>query len=111
MPAFPALVLDGEDVALRVLADREAALQAHGGGVVRIAEIALADAVKSARKQLPLNPKTAMVYTAVATAEQLRADLVAKALAALLDGGQGGVTGRSRASPRKATADAAAMHE
>jgi len=92
LPAFPALVLDGEDVALRVLADREAALQAHGGGVVRLAEIALADAVKSARKQLPLNPKTAMVYTAVATAEQLRADLVAKALAALLDGGQGGVT-------------------
>lgn len=91
LPAFPALVLDGEDVALRVLADREAALQAHGGGVVRLAEIALADAVKSARKQLPLNPKTAMVYTAVATAEQLRADLVAKALAALLDGGQGGV--------------------
>jgi ATP-dependent helicase HrpA len=92
LPAFPALVLDGDDVALRVLADREAAAQAHGGGVVRLAEIALADAVKSARKQLPLNPKTAMVYTAVATAEQLRADLVAKALAALLDGGQGGVT-------------------
>jgi len=92
LPAFPALVLDGDDVALRVLADREAAAQAHGGGVVRLAEIALADSVKSARKQLPLNPKTAMVYTAVATAEQLRADLVAKALAALLDGGQGGVT-------------------
>jgi ATP-dependent helicase HrpA len=91
LPAFPALVLDGEDVALRVLADREAAAQAHAGGVVRLAEIALMDAVKSARKQLPLNPKTAMVYTAVATAEQLRADLVAKALAALLDGGQGGV--------------------
>ena len=89
LPAFPALVLDGEDVALRVLADREAAAAAHAGGVVRLAEMALADAVKSARKQLPLNPKTAMVYTAVATAEQLRADLVAKALAALLDGGQG----------------------
>ncbi len=92
LPAFPALVLDGDDVALRVLADREAAAQAHASGVVRLAEIALADSVKSARKQLPLNPKTAMVYTAVATAEQLRADLVAKALAALLDGGQGGVT-------------------
>jgi ATP-dependent helicase HrpA len=87
LPAFPALVLDGEDVALRVLADREAAATAHAGGVVRLAEIALADAVKQARKQLPLNPKTAMVYTAVASAEQLRADLVAKALAALLGGG------------------------
>jgi ATP-dependent helicase HrpA len=86
LPAFPALVLDGEDVALRVLAAREAAATAHAGGVVRLAEIALADAVKSARKQLPLNPKTAMVYTAVATAEQLRADLAAKALAALLGG-------------------------
>lgn len=91
LPAFPALLVDGEDVALRVLADREAALLAHAAGVIRLAEIALADAVKQARKQLPLNPKTAMVYTAVATAEQLRADLVAKALAALLDGGQGGV--------------------
>ena len=91
LPAFPALMLDGEDVALRVLADREAAAQAHAAGVVRLAEIALADAVKSARKQLPLNPRTAMVYTAVATAEQLRADLVAKALAALLEAGQGGI--------------------
>lgn len=95
LPAFPALIVDGDDVALRVLADREAAAQANAGGVVRLAEIALADAVKSARKQLPLNPKTAMVYTAVATAEQLRADLVAKALAALLDGGPGGPTGAS----------------
>jgi ATP-dependent helicase HrpA len=91
LPAFPALAVDGEDVALRVLADRDAAALAHAGGVLRLAEIALADAVKQARKQLPLNPKTAMVYTAVATAEQLRADLVAKALAALLEGGRVGV--------------------
>ncbi|MGL6289918.1 MAG: ATP-dependent RNA helicase HrpA, partial [Silanimonas sp.] len=93
LPAFPALVVDGEDVALRVLADREAAAQAHAGGVIRLAEIALTDAVKQARKQLPLNPKTAMVYTAVATAEQLRADLVAKALAALLGGDASGHSG------------------
>jgi len=86
LPAFPALVIDGEDVALRVLADRDAAAFAHAGGVVRLAEIALADAVKQARKQLPLNPKTAMVFAAVGSAEQLRADLVAKALAALLGG-------------------------
>lgn len=91
LPAFPALVPEGEGVALRVLADREAAAVAHAGGVLRLAEIALADAVKQARRQLPLNPKTAMVYTAVATAEQLRADLVEKALAALLEAGQGGV--------------------
>ncbi len=99
LPAFPALVVDGEDVALRVLADREAAAQAHAGGVLRLAEIALADAVKQARKQLPLNPKTAMVYTAVATAEQLRADLVAKALAALLGGeGAAGAAGGASAA-------------
>jgi ATP-dependent helicase HrpA len=84
LPAFPALVAEGGTVALRVMADREAAAQAHAVGVVVLAERALADTVKQARKQLPLNPKTAMVYTAVATAEQLRADLVGKALGALL---------------------------
>jgi len=99
LPAFPALVLDGEDVALRVLADREAAAIAHAAGVLRLAEIALADTVKQARKQLPLNPKTAMVYTAVATAEQLRADLVAKALAALLDGDSNDHGSMATASP------------
>jgi len=99
LPAFPALVLDGEDVALRVLADRDAAAQAHAGGVLRLAEIALADAVKQARKQLPLNPKTAMVFAAVGSAEQLRADLVAKALAALLGGDEAlGANARTTAS-------------
>jgi ATP-dependent helicase HrpA len=109
LPAFPALVLDGEDVALRVLADREAAATAHAAGVVRLAEIALADAVKQARKQLPLNPKTAMVYTAVASAEQLRADLVAKALAALLggDGDDAGTAGPTAATVASSTGLAA----
>jgi ATP-dependent helicase HrpA len=112
LPAFPALVVDGDDVSLRVLADREAAASAHAGGVVRLAEIALADAVKSARKQLPLNPKTAMVYTAVATAEQLRADLVAKALSALLDVDVEGHSGSDSASAsRSSTGRLAAIRD
>jgi ATP-dependent helicase HrpA len=85
LPAFPALVDHGDAVALQVFADRDLAARSHAKGVLKLAEFALADAVKQARKQLPLNPKTAMVYTAVDTAEKLRADLVHKALQALLE--------------------------
>jgi len=107
LPAFPALVDHGDDVALQVFADRDLAARSHAQGVLKLAEFALADAVKQARKQLPLNPKTAMVYTAVDTAEKLRADLVHKALQALLEapnGSQGLGALRDRESFLKAVA-------
>ncbi|UHQ24222.1 ATP-dependent RNA helicase HrpA [Lysobacter sp. 5GHs7-4] len=65
VPAFPALHDDGDTVSLRVHAEREAALRAHPGGVRRLLTIALADKLKQARKQLPVAPKTGLLYAAI----------------------------------------------
>ncbi|MGQ3469559.1 DUF3418 domain-containing protein, partial [Xanthomonas campestris] len=58
VPAYPALLDQGENAALRIFADRNEALRAHPRGVRRLLEIALADKIKQARKQLPVSPKT-----------------------------------------------------
>ena len=57
LTAFPALVDLGESVALRVFERRDEALAAHRGGVERLLRQALADAIKHARRQLPLNER------------------------------------------------------
>ncbi len=54
LTAFPALVDLGETVALRVFERRDDAQAAHRGGVERLLRQALGDAVKQARRQLPL---------------------------------------------------------
>ena len=82
--AYPALVDEGDSVALRVFADVEQARREHRAGVRRLLEIALADKVKQARKQLPVSPKLGLLYAAIETAERLRADIVDAALNALL---------------------------
>jgi ATP-dependent RNA helicase HrpA len=84
VPAYPALVDEGESVALRVFADRAEAAAAHPRGVRRLLEIALAEKVKQARKQLPVSPKTGLLYAAIESQERLRGDLVEAALNALL---------------------------
>jgi ATP-dependent RNA helicase HrpA len=84
VPAYPALVDEGEVVSLRVFADRSEADAAHPKGVRRLLEIALADKAKSARKQLPVSPKTGLLYAAIESQERLRGDLVEAALNALL---------------------------
>lgn len=94
VPAFPALHDDGDTVSLRVHAEREAALRAHPGGVRRLLAIALADKLKQARKQLPVSPKTGLLYAAIESAaprpdgprdsDRLRDDLVGGALRSLL---------------------------
>ena len=84
VPAYPALVDDGESVALRVFADRAEAATEHPRGVRRLLEIALAEKVKQARKQLPVSPKTGLLYAAIESQERLRGDLVEAALNALL---------------------------
>ncbi|HEY4555455.1 MAG TPA: ATP-dependent RNA helicase HrpA [Lysobacter sp.] len=93
VPAFPALHDDGDSVSLRVHADREAALREHPRGVRRLLEIALADRFKQARKQLPVSPKTGLLYAAIESqsprhdglkdADRLRNDLVEGAFEAL----------------------------
>jgi len=84
VPAFPALVDTGEAAALRIFADRNEALLAHPQGVRRLLEIALADKLKQARKQLPVSPKTGLLYAAIESQERLRGDLVDAAMNAVL---------------------------
>ncbi|HEX7802859.1 MAG TPA: ATP-dependent RNA helicase HrpA [Pseudoxanthomonas sp.] len=94
VPAYPALVDEGESVALRVFADRTAAAIAHPQGVRRLLDIALADKAKQARKQLPVSPKTGLLYAAIESQERLRGDLVEAALNAVLADGLGDIRDR-----------------
>ena len=94
VPAYPALHDDGDSVSLRVHAERDVAQREHPRGVRRLLAIALADKRKQARKQLPLSPKTGLLYAAIESAaprvdglkegDRLRADIVDGAFDALL---------------------------
>jgi ATP-dependent helicase HrpA len=94
VPAYPALHDDGDSVSLRVHAEREAAQREHPRGVRRLLSIALADKRKQARKQLPVAPKTGLLYASIESSaprvdglkegDRLRADLVDGAFDALL---------------------------
>ena len=92
VPAWPALHDDGDSVSLQVHAEAAVAAAAHPGGVRRLLRIALADRLRQARKQLPVQPKTALLYAAIESAaaedarregDRLREDLVDGAFAAL----------------------------
>ena len=85
LTAFPALVDLGESVALRVFERHDEALSEHRRGVERLLRRALADKVKQARRQLPLNSALALQWTPLGSAETLRADLVESALQERLD--------------------------
>ena len=87
VPAYPALVDAGETASLRIFADRNEALEQHPRGVRRLLEIALADKAKQARKQLPVPPKTGLLYAAIESQERLRGDLVDAAMNAVLADG------------------------
>ncbi|GAA4870155.1 ATP-dependent RNA helicase HrpA [Luteimonas vadosa] len=86
VPAYPALHDDGGSVSLAVHADRDEALRHHPRGVRRLLAIALAATLRQARKQLPVRPKTALLYAAIESAaprdtggkpvDHLREDLV-----------------------------------
>lgn len=105
VPAYPALVDEGESVALRVFADRAEAESAHPQGVRRLLDIALADKAKQARKQLPVSPKTGLLYAAIESQERLRGDLVEAALNAVLADGLGEI--RDREAFERRSEDAA----
>ena len=93
VPAYPALQDDGEAASLAVHAQFEVAERLHPGGVRRLLAIAIAEKAKHARKQLPVQPKTSLLYAAIESADprrdglkdgdRLRADLVDGAFAAL----------------------------
>ena len=84
VPAYPALVDEGESVALAVFADPLQARGEHERGVRKLALLGLADQVKQARKQLPVSPKLGLLYAAIESSERLRSDIVESALNALL---------------------------
>jgi len=96
VPAFPALVDQGDTVALSVFADATEADREHDAGVRRLATLALADKLRQARKQLPVSPKLALLYAAIEgfaqapgqapAHEHLRIDLAQAALNAVLAG-------------------------
>ncbi|WP_149195577.1 DUF3418 domain-containing protein [Luteimonas suaedae] len=91
--AYPALDDEGDSASLAVHADPVEARRRHPAGVCRLLRIALDGKLRQARKQLPVPPKTALLYVAIestaprATAARegdlLRADLVDGAWAAL----------------------------
>jgi ATP-dependent helicase HrpA len=93
VPAYPALHDDGDSVSLAVHADRSEAQRHHPEGVRRLLRIALGEKMKQGRKQLPVQPKTSLLYAAIESrdprnddlkdSDRLRADLVEGAFAAL----------------------------
>ncbi|GGK00004.1 ATP-dependent RNA helicase HrpA [Luteimonas terricola] len=102
VPAFPALHDDGDSVSLEVHADRAEAERQHPRGVRRLLALAVADRVRHARKQLPVQSKTALLYAAIEStaprgaggsrpADTLRQDLVDGAFAALTAEGLGDI--------------------
>ncbi|MFC3714959.1 ATP-dependent RNA helicase HrpA [Luteimonas soli] len=102
VPAYPALHDHGDSVSLDVHADRDEARRHHPRGVRRLLALALADRMRQARKQLPVSPKTALLYAAIESAaprasqpgrpaDHLRDDLVDGAFAALAADGLGDI--------------------
>ncbi len=97
VPAYPALHDDGDSVSLAVHADRLEAERHHPQGVRRLLRIALAERMKQARKQLPVQPKIALLYAAIESqsprrdglkdGDRLREDLVEGAFGALVADG------------------------
>ena len=104
VPAFPALVDEGDSVALRVFARRDEADAAHPDGVRRLLALALADRARQARKQLPVSPKTGLLYAAIETQERLREDIVSAALRAVEGDDPGAIRDRAAFEQRVAEA-------
>lgn len=101
VPAYPALREEGDTVALQVFADRAEAEAAHPRGVRRLLQIALADKVKQARKQLPVSPKTGLLYAAIESQERLRGDIVDAAMNAVLADGLDTIRDRAAFEQRR----------
>ena len=85
LSAFPALVDLGETVALRVFERRDEALAEHVDGVDRLLHRALADRIKQAQRQLPVNNTLMLKWAGFGSAAQLRTDVVQASLRECLD--------------------------
>jgi ATP-dependent helicase HrpA len=107
VPAYPALHDDGDSVSLAVHADRSEAQRHHPQGVRRLLRIDLAENLKQARKQLPVQAKTSLLYAAI----EARAprELSAKAIATLQSSSMARVSSQSR--PVMASKDSDRLRE
>ncbi|HST27749.1 MAG TPA: DUF3418 domain-containing protein, partial [Rudaea sp.] len=107
LAAYPALVDLGESVALRVFERADEARDAHHGGVERLLRRALREAIKQARRQLPIDRQLALKYAGIASVDALREDIVEAALADLFIARDMDV--RTREAFRDATSELARM--
>ncbi len=105
--AYPALHDDGDSVSLAVHADRSDAQRHHPLGVRRLLRIDLAEKLKHARKQLPVQAKTSLLYAAI----EARAprELSAKAIATLASSSMAQRSSQSR--PAMASKDSDRLRE
>jgi ATP-dependent helicase HrpA len=78
---FPGLVDRGTGVTIELFDDPEVARTAHRGGVARLASIALREPLKALERAIPDLPRLAMAWLPFGSAEELRAELQAGALA------------------------------
>ncbi len=85
LTAYPALVDMGDSVALQVFEREDEAQSAHRLGVTRLLRRSLREAIKQARRQLPIERRLALKYAGIASVDSLREDLVEAALGELLD--------------------------
>ena len=84
LDAYPALVDQGTSVALRVFERAEEARAEHRRGVERLLRLALAPAMKQARRKLPIGNAMGLKYAPMGSIDGLREDLVEGGLADLL---------------------------
>ena len=102
LDAFPALVDQGQSVALRVFECGDAAQAAHRLGVARLLRLALAGEIKRSARQLPLAQAGALLWAGLGDVQALRADIVEGALRELLAGADLDVRQRSAFEPLRA---------
>lgn len=80
LKGWPALVVEGERLAVRVLDTEARAAAAHRHGLHRLISLRLREPVKYLRRNLPGLAQMGLHYVAIGTQEQLRDDLLAAAI-------------------------------
>jgi len=98
VPAWPALQDDGDSVSLAVHAERHIAERLHPPAVRRLLSFALAEPLKRARKQLPVQQKTALLYAAIESNAQRNARVGDRLREDLVDGAFNAVAADQRPS-------------
>src|SRR5260221_7158401 len=80
LPGYPALVVEGQGIALRVFRSEAVALSAHRAGLRGLYALRLADVAKSVRRNLPGMPAMTLAFALLGGADDLRDDLVGAAI-------------------------------